>query len=259
MVGGALGQYLSSWLVPFAQLIEAQRATGERGLEYRDVREDPTLDGMTTFFNELARPMAQRGISLTAEEEAALPMREYVFSEERRRVGQSARVLLGLNQSNKTAEYGEYFINKGFNEYDLSSTSEVPTVERWENKQIREVLPIIAEVAQYEENRFREEYADMSDTYKDNFTEEEHVNNNVIPLINTMVRELRADIREIPVGAEDPYTNAIVQYRRIPPDFRKLATNYFVEQFDRTPDPTSAEDLQALTMLGVSLRRAYNQ
>jgi len=259
MVGGALGQYLSSWLVPFAQLIEAQRATGERGLEYRDVREDPTLDGMTTFFNELARPTAQRGISLTAEEEAALPMREYVFSEERRRVNQMSRVLLGLNQSNRTAEYGEYFVNKGFNEYDLSSTSEVPTVERWENRQIREVLPIIAEVAQYEENRFREEYADMSDTYKDNFTEEEHVNNNVIPLIRTMVSELRTDIRNIPVGAEDPYTNAIVQYRRIPADFRKLATNYFVEQFDRTPDPTSAEDLQALTMLGISLRRAYNQ
>jgi hypothetical protein len=259
MVGGALGQYLSSWLVPFAQLIEAQRATGERGLEYKDVREDPTLDGMTTFFNELSRPMAQRGISLTAEEEAALPAREYVFSEQRRRVAPMSRVLLGLNQSSRTAEYGEYFMNKGFNEWDLSSTSDVPTVERWENTQIREVLPIIAEVAQYEENRFRSEYADMSDTYKDNFTEEEHVNNNVIPLISSMVRDLRTDLREIPVGAEDPYTNSIVQYRRIPPEFRKLATNYFVDQFDRTPDPTSAEDLQALTMLGVSLRRAYNQ
>ena len=193
--GRLLGEYLSSWLVPFAQIIEAQRATGERGLEYRDVREDPTLDGWTTFFNELGRPTAQRGVSLTAEQEAELPLREYVFSENRRRVGQMSRVLLGLSQSSATSEYGQYYINKGFNEFDLSSTSEVPTVQRWENEQIRKVLPIIAEAAQRREETLRTEYADMSDTYKDSFTEQQHVNNNVIPLINSFVRDLRSNLR----------------------------------------------------------------
>ena len=255
--GALFGQYLSTWLVPFAQLIEAQRATGERGLEYRDVREDPTLDGWTTFFNELERPTAQRGISLTAEEEAALPLREYVFSESRRRVNQPARVLLGLSQSSATSEYGEYFLNKGFNEYDLSSTSEVPTVVRWENQQIRKVLPIIAEAAQRREEKLRLDYANMSDTYKNSFTESQHVNNNVIPLINGLVRDLRSNLREMNVGAENPYTNAVVQYRRIPPDIRKLATNYFVERYDREPDVTSTEDLQRLIGLGDALRKVY--
>lgn len=259
MLGGALGQYLSSWVVPFAQIIEAQRAVGERGLEYKDVREDPTLDGMTTFFNEVARPFAQRGISRTAEQEAALPAREFVFAEERRRVSPMSRVLLGLNQSTATAEYGEYLLNKGFNEWDLSSTSEVPTVERWENTQIRDVLPIITEVAQAEEVRLRADYAGMSETYKENFTEEEHVNNNVIPLIRSMVSDLRTDLRDIPVGSDNPYTNAVVQYRRVPPEFRKLATNYFVEQLDRMPNPSDTEDLQRLTMLGIELRRAYGR
>ena len=259
LAGRVLGNYLSTWAVPFAQIIESQRAVGERGLEYRDVRDDPTLDGFTTFLNEVSRPFAQRGLSLTAEQEAEFPMREFVFSEERRRVAPMARVLFGLNQSSATAEYGEYFMSKGFNEYDLSSTSEVPTVERWENQQIRDVLPIIAEVAQYQEESLRNEYADRSETYRDNFTVEEHVNNNVIPLIREMVRDIRTDLRSIPVGADDPYTNAIVQYRRIPPDYRRLATNYFVDQFDRVPDPSSAEDLQALTMLGASLQNAYRQ
>lgn len=259
IAGRLLGEYLSSWLVPFAQIVEAQRATGERGLEYRDVREDPTLDGWTTFFNELGRPTAQRGVSLTAEEEAALPLREYVFSENRRRVGQMSRVLLGLSQSSATSEYGKYFINRGFNEFDLSSTSEVPTVQRWENEQIRKVLPIIAEAAQRREETLRTEYADMSDTYKDSFTEQQHVNNNVIPLINSFVRDLRSNLREMDVGAENPYTNAVVQYRRIPPDIRKLATNYFVERFDREPDPTNTRDLQSLVMLGGALRQAYSQ
>ena len=257
IAGRLLGEYLSSWLVPFAQIVEAQRATGERGLEYRDVREDPTLDGWTTFFNELGRPTAQRGVSLTAEEEAALPLREYVFSENRRRVGQMSRVLLGLSQSYATSEYGQYYINKGFNEFDLSSTSEVPTVQRWENEQIRKVLPIIAEAAQRREETLRTEYADMSDTYKDSFTEQQHVNNNVIPLINSFVKDLRSNLREMDVGAENPYTNAVVQYRRIPPDIRKLATNYFVERFDREPDPTNTRDLQSLVMLGGALRQTY--
>jgi uncharacterized protein YciW len=257
IAGRLLGEYLSSWLVPFAQIVEAQRATGERGLEYRDVREDPTLDGWTTFFNELGRPTAQRGVSLTAEEEAALPLREYVFSENRRRVGQMSRVLLGLSQSSATSEYGQYYINKGFNEFDLSSTSEVPTVQRWENEQIRKVLPIIAEAAQRREETLRREYADMSDIYKDSFTEQQHINNNVIPLINGFVRDLRSNLREMNVGAENPYTNAVVQYRRIPPDIRKLATNYFVERFDREPDPTNTRDLQSLVMLGGALRQTY--
>jgi hypothetical protein len=259
LTGRLLGEYLSTWAVPFAQLIESQRAVGERGLEYKDVREDPTLDGLTTFFNEVKRPFEQRGIAITAEEEAEMPSREFLFTESKQRVNPMARVLLGLNQSTKDAEYGEYFTRLGFNEYDLGSTSDVPTVQRWENKNIREVLPIIAEFAQSQEKTLRAEYADKSDMYKANFTEQEHVNNNVIPLVRGMVRDVRTDLKEIPVGAEDEYTNAIVQYRRIPKEFRKLSTNYFVDRFDRVPDPTSAKDLQALTMIGVTLRKAYNK
>lgn len=259
LLGGAVGQYLSSWAVPLAQLIEAQRATGERGLEYKDVRSDPTLDGLSTFFKEVNRPFKQRGIITTAEEEAEMPAREFLYAEDKSRVNPVARVLLGLNQSTKDAEYGEYFTRLGFNEYDLGSTSEVPTVQRWENKNIREVLPLIAEFAQRQEKTFREEYVNKSDTYKENFTEQEHVNNNVIPIVRNMVRDVRADLKAIPVGAEDPYTNAIVQYRRIPKEFRKLSTNYFVDRFERVPDPTSARDLQALTMIGVALRKAYNK
>ena len=257
VTGELLGQYLSTWAVPFAQLIEAQRAVGERGLEYRDVREDPILDAWTTFFNELERPMAQRGVSITAEEEAALPLRQYVFSENRRRVNQMSRVLLGLSQSSAGSEYGEYFINKGFNEYDLSSTSEVPTVQRWENEQIREVLPIIAEAAQRRERTLRAEYEGMSDSYKDSFTEEQHVNNNVIPLINGLVSDLRTNIREMDVGAENQYTSSVVAYRRLPPDIRRLSSNYFVERFDREPNPTDTRDLQSLVMIGRALRETY--
>jgi len=36
-----------------------------------------------------------------------------------------------------------------------------------------------------------------------------------------------------------------------------LATNYFVERYDREPDVTSTEDLQRLIGLGDALRKVY--
>ena len=45
-----IGEYLASWFVPFAQLIEAQRVVGDRGLTYKDLQDDPNLDFQETFF-----------------------------------------------------------------------------------------------------------------------------------------------------------------------------------------------------------------
>ena len=36
MLGRSLGNYLATWAVPLSQIIEAERATGIRGLQYKD-------------------------------------------------------------------------------------------------------------------------------------------------------------------------------------------------------------------------------
>lgn len=257
VVGSTLGSYLSSWLVPLGQIIETERAAGVRGLEFKDVRDDPTLDGLSTFFNELTRPAKARGYITTPAMEAEFPERVNVFNPNARRVGPAWRAALGISLMERDEEYGEYLTAKGFNQFDVSSTSEVPTVQRWENEQLQKIMPIIAEVAMQHEKKMRADYAERSETYRDAFTEEEHVNNNTIPLIKSLVSDARSKVRSIPIGAKDPYTNAIVAYRRLPAEFRKLATSEFVSRFDREPDPTSAEDLQALTMLGIAYSKAY--
>ena len=84
-LGRTLGNYLSTWAkVPFGQVIDAERAIGLRGTEYQDIASDPTLDFGTTFKKELVRPLKQRGIGVTAEEEAAAPKAEYPFYPEGR-------------------------------------------------------------------------------------------------------------------------------------------------------------------------------
>lgn len=257
ITGSTLGNYLSSWLVPFGQIIEAERAAGIRGLEFKDVREDPTLDGFTTFFNELKRPAQARGYITTPAMEKEFPERVNVFNPDAKRVGPAWRATLGISLVERDEEYGEYLTAKGFNQYDVSSTSEVPTVQRWQNEQLSKIMPIISEVAMEREKVLREEYATRSEAYREAFTEEEHVNNNVIPLIKSLVTDARSKVNSIPVGAKDPYTNAIVAYRRLPAEFRKLATGEFVERYEREPDPTSAEDLQTLTVIGIAYTKAY--
>jgi hypothetical protein len=255
--GSILGNYLSSWLVPFGQIIEAERAAGIRGLEFKDVREDPTLDGLTTFFNELKRPAQARGYITTPAMEKEFPERVNVFNPDAKRVGPAWRAGLGISLVERDEQYGEYLTSKGFNQYDVSSTSEVPTVQRWQNEQLSKIMPIISEVAMQREKVLREEYATRSEAYREAFTEQEHVNNNVIPLIKSLVTDARSKVNSIPVGAKDPYTNAIVAYRRLPAEFRKLATGEFVDKYEREPDPTSAEDLQTLTVIGIAYSKAY--
>ena len=94
MLGRSLGNYLATWAVPLSQIIEAERATGIRGLQYKDtsgtfneetgkIEDDPSLDFSTTFMNELSRPFRRLE---PAEIEAARPNREFLFAEEKSRV-----------------------------------------------------------------------------------------------------------------------------------------------------------------------------
>ena len=57
MLGRTFGNYLSTWAVPFSQIIEAQRADGLRGLTYKDSAQDPTLDFLGTAAKEFKRPL----------------------------------------------------------------------------------------------------------------------------------------------------------------------------------------------------------
>lgn len=48
-------------------------------------------------------------------------------------------------------------------------------------------------------------------------------------------------------------------YRRIPSELRKLATTKFIEREGRIPDPTEADDLNMLNIIGKAIGRAYRK
>ena len=233
LAGRTLGNYLGTWAVPFAQVIEAQRAAGIRGLTYKDAAEDPTLDFMGTFKRELVRPMAQRGVLTTPEEEAELPERSFLFAEDttKKRVMPLARFGLGLNLSEKDNEAGEYLAKMGFKDYKLGSTSKVPSIKRFENKLLGDLVPTVVEAMQGVEEYYRNDYARQSDKFKEKVKEEKYINTNLKPLIRTEFTSIKTALREGSIKEGDEYTRAIVRYRNLRPDLRKMATLDFYKYF----------------------------
>jgi hypothetical protein len=249
-LGGALGNYLSTWAVPFAQIIEAQRAVGERGLTYKDVAEDPTLDFQTTFMQELERPFRQRGFTVTAEEEEKAPKREFLFQEEKKRVSPITRVLFGLNLSTADSAEGEYLKELGFTDYELGSRSKVPSVKRFENKTLREALPTIVEFARDRENELKIDYENASDAVQKEFTEKEYVFADVRPIINSKIKSIKTLIAKGSVGEATDYVKALTKYRKLKKADRKKARVLFMEENNRVPNALSEDDLNQLSTIG---------
>ena len=249
LAGRTLGNYLGTWAVPFAQVIEAQRATGIRGLTYKDAAEDPTLDFMGTFKRELVRPMAQRGVLTTPEEEAELPERSFLFAEDttKKRVMPLARFGLGLNLSEKDNEAGEYLSKMGFKDYRLGSTSKVPSIKRFENKLLGDLVPTVVEAMQGIEEYYRNDYARQSDEFKAKVKEEKYINTNLKPLIRTEFTSIKTALREGSIKEGDEYTRAIVRYRNLRPDLRKMATLDFYKYYpDDKLDVLNTEHINRL-------------
>lgn len=244
ITGDALGNYLGTWMVPLAQEIEAQRAVGERGLEYRDVREDPTLDGWESFTQAVTRSPRQRGIGITPEEEAELPLREFLFNPDAQRVNPSARVLLGMSQKKADPEYAEYLKRLGFNEYDFR-VSDVPSVQRFEVDFLQKEMPIIVDAARAREEDLRAEYQEKDDAFKRKITEDKYVNSHIKPMITGMFQESKAAITQVAKKTANRYIQEMTEYRRLPKDLRKLASVEFLSRNGRSPldiDPEGLSD-----------------
>ena len=244
ITGDALGNYLGTWMVPLAQEIEAQRAVGERGLEYRDVREDPTLDGWESFTQAVTRSPRQRGIGITPEEEAELPLREFLFNPDAQRVNPSARVLLGMSQKKADPEYAEYLKRLGFNEYDFR-VSDVPSVQRFEVDFLQKEMPIIVDAARAREEDLRAEYQEKDDEFKRKITESKYVNSHIKPMITGMFQESKAAITQVAKKTANRYIQEMTEYRRLPKDLRKLASVEFLSRNGRSPldiDPEGLSD-----------------
>ena len=259
-IGRPLGNYLSTWLVPFGQIIDAERAAGVRGTEFKETGVDPSFDFVDTFKNETLKPLRNRGILLSADAEAQLPNKEYAgFYDGRDRMYPGAKIL-GLSMTSAPSEDVEYLGDLGLTWRDLGSKSKVPSIKNFEIRMLNEkVLPTVVEMAREHEIKLKNKYAEANTATREEFTEREYVSNNLRPLVQAQIKKFKGNITKVSVSQGDAYTRAMTTYRRVPAELRKLATTKFIEREGRVPDPTEANDLNMLNIIGKAIGKAYRK
>ena len=251
ITGKILGNYLSTWAVPYAQLLEAQRVTGNRGTTYKDLAPEPTFSFGTNLMNEMRRPFDQRGFTdLSGKSEADAPKREFLFQDEKKRLSPATRVIFGFGLSTADNEDGEYLKELGYVDYKLGSNSESPKVRRFENAILREAIPAIVDVAQSLEKRLEKDYRKLSVGFKKSVSKEKYMQVNLKPLIDLQFSALKQQLKDGKIGAGGPYIKAMTDYKRLTKSNRAWATIEFIKQKGRPADASKMKDIQTLVLIG---------
>jgi hypothetical protein len=252
--GTIFGEYAATYLTPLNQVIDAQRGTGERGLEYRDVRQEPMLGetgvetAIESFKREVAEPFARRGYStlLSPEEEEKIPLTETLFQkgETRERVMPLLKVFTGIGLSKESSEAGKFLEKLGFRDYKMRTKTISPGFQRYETKVLRELLPTMVDVVTSPDfmRIYRTEARKRSAEERNRKSDDAFIKDEQTRRITEILADYKAAIDPIITGSEetgivDPksgnpidirlqgYLEAQQKLRRMKPADRRAARN----------------------------------
>ena len=261
-VGRALGNYLSTFAVPFAQIIDAERAAGLIPKTFQDVVEEPSIEN-SSFIEEFVRPFNQRGYSQEALltgagvfDEKEYPEREFVLSDNKRRSGGQllAKVVGGLNLSSADPEYGQFYKNLGYTDFKLGSRSKSPAVRRFENRYMREVLKGLAGSAEGLAESFGREFDNKPPEEQAKNKRESYVNDKIKLMIDKEVRGARSSIAKTKNRQAPPETQVLMEYSKLNRQTRRTATALYFDKYGDQPNFTDLKDMQQLVKIGQKVR-----
>ena len=261
-VGRALGNYLSTFAVPFAQIIDAERAAGLIPKTFQDVVEEPSIEN-SSFIEEFVRPFNQRGYSQEALltgagvfDEKEYPEREFVLSDNKRRSGKQllAKVVGGLNLSSADPEYGQFYKNLGYTDFKLGSRSKSPAVRRFENRYMREVLKGLAGSAEGLAESFGREFDNKPPEEQAKNKRESYVNDKIKLIIDKQVRKARSKISKNKNKVAPPETQVLMEYSKLNRQTRRTATALYFDKYGDQPNFTDLKDMQQLVKIGQKVR-----
>ena len=203
-------------------------------------------------------PTDRMGITMSAEEEEALPEKVSVFQKNKQKVGPFWRLLGGVSMTTENAQYGQYLSKFGFTEFDFASKSKIPSIENYENARIRDALPIVVEVVQGmdTEQRARNRYAIASDALKEEQSEEYYVKEAVRTEVERLVKGVKESVTKgSEIGAPNvAYATALQDYTKLGSKYRKRAMTMFLENENRKPRIKEVEELYLLIKYGEKAR-----
>ena len=255
----ALGNYLSTFVTPMNQVIEIQRATGHRGMDYMDAAEDPTLKASDNYFSEFTRPFRARGYNtlFNPASEADGPEREFTFSSDKRRSRPLLKATLGINLFNKDDDHGQFFKELGYTEFGLSSRSKIPSIRRAENNLIREQLPIVADVMQDLKEMYEIDYDNLVEAGEDmgDITKVKFTTDLIKTEINKIFSEIKTSVKEGGKALTKQEALLYDEHRRIPSQIRKTSMTRFRLLEGRKADTSSMDDIRKIIAIAKQERK----
>ena len=237
-IGEIFGEWAASFLVPLNQVIDAQRALGERGLVYKEMANDPEIFPKGRFLEGVFKPFKRYSLDPKKEEEA--PIKFDPLQGERQRVNIGLKVGLGINMYSEDSEDGRFLKSLGFSKYDLSSKSDIPSVRNFENELIFRDLPNIVDYIK----ELKEDYEDEYEEDRENLStgvgavsKKVYVKTRIKDDIEKEINFYRNNLIATPREFQDKAIKleAMINYRRMPKDIRREATLEFKRETGRFP------------------------
>lgn len=250
LLGDALGNYFSTWLVPAAQIMDAQRAMGYRELQYRETRQDPDLTFWNTFVNAVKHPIRARGfdtIHAPSTESEKYQIKEDIFKN-KERISPSGKFFFGLNFVGKDNKYEAYVIDRGLQPWELGSTSDVPSVRNTENKLIREQFPELLDIIMKQEKLLRQEYRSNPEVFAEK--EDTYVNREVNELIRAAASGIKSNIKDVALSSTSAYNRSQLAFRKLSRNDQERAISRFYRKKGYHANPANEQDLQDLVLYG---------
>ena len=276
--GRLLGNYMSSWAVPLAQIVDAQRAMGFRTTEKTDASRHPVVgDSKKTFMDNLTQPfrsrVGEKFIDVLEPAKAGdkdLPSRQDIATADtdRKRVG--AKVLAGLNFGPDDGPEVQYLQNVfNYAPWKIGSKDKRPHIRRYENEQMRSALPLVVKEVRKDEIKTRDLWKNMSDKFKSEVTERMFVKQRSTMKVEAELKNARARISEMRMAAmrnkagKDKaikwqlYTE---KFRKLNPDARNFAWTEWVKKHpEQKVDYMDGDDMVKLFTYGDVYWKAYTK
>ena len=245
VIGRLVGNYLSTFIVPYNQVLEAERMFGLRPNVTMDTKGEPVIGFKENAIKNVVRPFKKYASPST--ERGRLEM-EYIFGKREQEVG-LPNILTGIKVKAPTSKEGEYLIDLGFEDFRLGSRTDSPSGRRYETKFLEKYLEsIIYPQLLNEEDRLEE--GDNTEQYK---------RAKLKAMATTLFSSFRTLAKEGRLNASGSFYRAMQEFDKIPATIKKIAIlDYKTAKDIKSIDFNNEDTLRELTIRAKETRKYYS-
>jgi len=190
------------------------------------------------FYRELGRGGKRGGLTISAQEEAALPIRSTVFKSQSTRPDANLKTFLGLAAKDEADENEKFVSRLGIPLWKIGSNSDVASVKDFENKQLSLFIPMVVDTLKAREQEFKMQYWQQSTkAARDKVSIESFINRKSRSMFEALVRTKKATLKATSSAVADRYSAAMIEYNKISKSYRRQSiVDYQLKNNGKSPN-----------------------